>query len=90
MTKPKPNDVFNSLTGFDEIAVRRYFGAPPTAMAKAASEEYDVPMFLRSLSFVLARREGATDADAYKTTMDTTNADVMDAFEKDVPDAGEA
>ncbi|MFT4010867.1 MAG: hypothetical protein QM655_12595 [Nocardioidaceae bacterium] len=65
-------DVINSFTGFDEIAVARAFGQdisemPPMRMHRAAL-------------FVLARRSGAKDGEAYKTAMGMTAAGVSDYF----------
>lgn len=87
-TKPDPEQLFGSLTGFEEIAVRRMFGTSATALAKSAETEFDVPMFLRALSFVLAKRAGAGDADAFTEVMRRTTADVMTAFDTSGAGAG--
>ena len=54
------NAVFESLTGFDEIAIAQRFGRTVTDLASN-----DSSMFTRALLFVLKRRDGANDDDAW-------------------------
>ncbi len=80
-----PEEFFGTLTGFEEIAVRKAFCAAPTMMGSRAEKELDVPTFLRSLLFVEAKRAGANDLDAYSSVMDLTAADVMARFKETEP-----
>lgn len=52
-------EVFDSLTGFDEIAIAQHFGRTVSELAA-----HDQSMFGRALVFVLKRRDGANDDDA--------------------------
>lgn len=73
-------DMFLTLNGFDELAVAKAFAAD-------IAELRNSPMrFLRALAFVHQRRNGAKDADAYKTAMTLTVAEVGDYFADDEPD----
>lgn len=73
-------DVALSLNGYDEIAIAKYFGADYTELQTRPI------MFLRSLMFVIERRGGAKDADAYKTAMSATGRGVNDYFPEDPTD----
>lgn len=53
--------VFDSVTGFDEIAIAQHFGRTIMELA-----ENDATMFARALVFVVVRREGEPD-DAART-----------------------
>jgi hypothetical protein len=58
-------EVFDSLTGFDELAIAAQFGHTITDLA-----ENQVTMFGRALAFVVLRRDGKTDADAKSAAFD--------------------
>jgi len=83
MTTTSPmtaTDVALSLNGFDEIAIAKLFGCDYTELK-------DRPvMFLRSLMFVMERRAGAKDAEAYKSAMSATAREVNDYFPDETPD----
>lgn len=64
--KPHPGELFLSLTGFDEIAIARAFGAP---VAKIREDESTL---LRVLAFVLARRDGMKDTEAHEHALNLT------------------
>ncbi|HET6915737.1 MAG TPA: hypothetical protein VFH56_06560 [Acidimicrobiales bacterium] len=59
------SDLFESLTGFEEIAIAQRFGR--TVLDLASSDQ---TMFGRALVFAGTRREGATDDDAWQTAME--------------------
>jgi len=66
-----------SLNGYEEIAIRKLFGD--------AFENLSGMFAGRSLYFVHLRREGATDAEAYKASMTATVGELDDMFRS--PDA---
>jgi hypothetical protein len=76
-------ECFNSLTGFDEQAIKRAFGAPVTTLA-----EGDQMTFARSLIFVMLRREGRNDTDAKAGALEMTISEVTGFFADD--DEGDA
>ncbi|WP_300399882.1 hypothetical protein [Nocardioides sp.] len=82
--KPTPNDLFESMTGFDEIAVARSFGAEITTMREQPFT------FMRALLFVQARRDGMSDAKAREHALGLTVREVNDSFSEDVDDEGKA
>ncbi len=67
-------DVALSLNGFDELAIAKYFNADVTQM-----EDRPV-LFLRALIFVVERKAGAKDTDAYKTAMTFTQTEAAAYF----------
>jgi len=52
-------EVFDSLTGFDEIAITQQFGRTVADLA-----QNDATMFARTLIFVVNRRDGISDDEA--------------------------
>lgn len=92
-TEITANDMFESLTGFDEIAIASYFGDRVTVLAKRAqpdAEDLDPFTFLRALIFVDKRRNaGLNDPDAYKAVQGLSIAETQDYFaDKDEDEAG--
>ena len=76
--KPTIEEVTESLTGFDEIAIEKHFHID---WMKIAEEK---PTFLpRCLLFVLRRREGMNDPDAYNAVMGMSLKDTNDVFVDD-------
>lgn len=76
-------DMFQSLTGYDEIAVLKTFGEDISTLRHRPF------MFLRTLVFVdYRRRGGAKDQQAHKAAMDLTMAELEDYFAED-PDEDE-
>lgn len=71
-TKPTVEDVAETLTGFDEIAIERMFREKWTSLEGS--------MFFRGLAFVLKRRDGAGDEDAFKAVMNAALSEVKDHF----------
>lgn len=82
---PEPNrydsgDVANSLTGFDELAIKKAFGAELEQLMETGST------FLRALAFAVFRHEGQSDKDAYAAVMGMRLGDVNAMFEPDPAD----
>jgi hypothetical protein len=69
-------DLVNSLTGFDEVAITRAFGAPLDALTGSLT--------MRALAFVADKRAGAKDVDAYRAVMGCPVADIADRFAVDI------
>jgi hypothetical protein len=86
-TDKTAEEVMQSLTGFDEIAIAQRFGAKVLKIAKE-----DETSFLRSLVFIEKRREGLKDGDAWQAVMEMPLAEVQeyfpddDEFDPDEPD----
>jgi hypothetical protein len=53
-----------TLTGFDEIAIKQRYGAPWDSL--------DGMFAARALMFVQMRRDGSTDGQAYRASMEAT------------------
>ena len=68
-------EIFDSLTGFDEIAIAQHFGRTVGEMA-----EKDQSMFGRSLIFVVKRREGVNDDDARNAALGLTMKEYVAYF----------
>lgn len=66
-------EVAESLTGFDEIAVTKHFGVD----VYMDSETKPV-LIQRALVFILKRRDGLTDTDAYQAAMSMPLSEVSD------------
>ena len=81
--KPTVNEVIDSLTGYEELAIEKAFG----------DEFYDLSLVkrMRALAFVLEKRGGKNDADAKKAIMTMSQARVTEAFsdEDDEGDEGD-
>jgi len=75
------DEVSKSINGFDQIAVRQMFRERLDQLAG------DAAMFMRALLFVVERRGGANDADAFRAVMSLGLSDVYDRFaDKEGPD----
>lgn len=69
-----------SLTGFDEIAIKKLFGS--------SFEKLEGMFAGRSLWFIKLRREGVSDKDAFKAAMDVTIGELEDVFDSTVDAEG--
>lgn len=72
------SDVLNSCTGFEELAVEQRFGADPYTLLGT-----NVVKCMRAAAFVVHKRTGKNDRDAYKAAMDLTSKDLDDFFPDD-------
>jgi hypothetical protein len=79
-------ELSDSITGFDEIAIKKAFGTPFAMMG--APETGDPFQFLRSLVFVQRRREGDNDITAYHAAQGLTSAAVNAFFAEDSAESG--
>lgn len=71
-------EFFESLTGFDEIAIKKAFGSPVTKLCEVDSME-----FARSLVFVAKTREGLSAVDAKQASLSMTIGEVTGFFTDD-------
>lgn len=87
MTKKiTPTEATESLTGFDEIAIKQRFGTPVGLLG-----QQDPTQYMRALAFVIYRRDGKPDAEAYQMAQDARIGDLNDMFaspkKKDDPES---
>ncbi|KAA1424310.1 hypothetical protein [Nocardioides antri] len=69
------DEVIETLTGFEEIAIEKQFGNNWQDLAGDAQT-----MFLRALVFVLLRRDGKNDLEAKQEVMEMTLRECKDRF----------
>jgi hypothetical protein len=75
-------EVFDSLTGFDEMAITQHFGKTINDLAG------DPTMFGRALAFVVERRGGASDDEARTTVLGMALKDVTGYFAEETDASG--
>lgn len=75
-------EIARSLTGFDEIAIEQSFGKPLDSLSDT--------MAGRALSFVMSRREGSNDKEAYGACMRATLGEITDAIASPEPEGNES
>lgn len=63
-TNVTPDEMFESLNGFDELAIERHFGNTALGLT-----ERHPTMFLRALIFVHKNREGLSPTEAHNAAM---------------------
>jgi hypothetical protein len=66
--------VYDSANGFDDIAVKKAFGA------SLLSLKDDAMTFGRALAFIVAKRDGLNDMQAKQTVLGLSNAALSDYF----------
>ena len=82
-TTQTAEEVFDSLTGFDEIAISQHFGRTVSDLGSQ-----DQSMFGRALVFVVKRREGANDDDARNAALGLTLTDLVGFFAEASEESG--
>lgn len=75
-------EVFDSLTGFDEMEITQHFGRTVADLTEDGS------MWARSMVFILKRREGVVDDDARTAALNMTLKDVRTYFAEESEDSG--
>lgn len=75
-------EVFDSLTGHDEMAITQHFGRTVGDLTDDSS------MWGRALVFVAKRREGANDDDARAAALDMRLKDVTTYFAEESEESG--
>lgn len=81
-TDQTASEVFDSLTGFDEMSITQHFGRPISELVDDSS------MFGRALVFVLKRRDGANDDDARNAALEMTLKAVSGYFAEESQESG--
>jgi hypothetical protein len=82
-------ELADSVTGFDEIAIKKAFGANFASLSpNEKGEGGDVFQFLRTLVFVHRRREADNDITAYNTAQGLTTSEVNAYFAAESPESG--
>jgi hypothetical protein len=82
-------ELADSLTGFDEIAIKKAFGVPFATLAPdEKGKGGDVFQFLRSLVYVHCRRDGENDVTAYNTAQGMTTSEVNSYFADESAESG--
>lgn len=71
-------EVVESLTGFDEIAIEQAFGAGIVTLLDTKAT-----MATRALVFIQRKRDGMKDPEARKAAMEMRLGDVQDLFRDD-------
>lgn len=69
------DEVIDSLTGFDEEAIEKQFGAPWQTLAAGRSTA-----FLRAMIFATRRQAGVADLDARQQVMEMTLRECQNLF----------
>jgi hypothetical protein len=83
------DDFFETLNGFDEIAIKKAFGVPVAELSPdAKGQGGDVFQFLRALIFVHRRREGENDITAYNAAQNLRTAELNDYFADESAESG--
>jgi hypothetical protein len=82
-------ELADSLTGFDEIAIRKAFGATFASLSpNEKGEGGDVFQFLRALVFVHRKREGDNDITAFNAAQGLTTGEVNSYFAEESAESG--
>jgi hypothetical protein len=80
--KIDPQEIVDSVNGFDEVAIIRAFGQPLDTLTGTLT--------LRALVFLVERRGGMKDIDAYQSVMAPRSDVIADRFAVEVDDSGKA
>jgi hypothetical protein len=86
------DEMFNSLNGFDELAIAKHFNAPleqlvPTEDKVTGKKSGSPFLFQRALAFIDLRRHDVADRDAFKQAMELSIEDANGYFADPVPEA---
>ena len=78
-----PQEMFDDLGGFEEIAIANRFGTSVNVLASTSPTQ-----FIRALIFANLRRDGDSDGDAYKTAQGMKLGEVKTYFREDEAEPG--
>ncbi|MCA1984793.1 hypothetical protein [Nocardioides nematodiphilus] len=79
-TELTADEFFNSLNGFDEIAIKKFFGVPINGLSGTKEKEGDPMQFLRALVFVNERRSGMNDHQAFEAAQTYSIQDINENY----------
>jgi hypothetical protein len=88
VAKATAAEVFESLTGYDELAITRLFGANPQDVDEDGNSDLSGTMLARALIFVVEGREGKPEAEAFDAAMKMTTPDVIAYFAPEDEESG--
>lgn len=74
--KPTPGEVMDTLTGYDEIAIEKAFGADIETLINAGKGL----TYLRALVFAQELHDGAKHEEAKRTALSLPSKDLADRF----------
>lgn len=77
------SEVFESMTGYEEVAIMQTFGANPQEVDEFGNTALVGTLLGRSMVFILQRRDGKSDMDAYDAAMSLSTPALLDYFAKD-------
>lgn len=83
--RPTADDILESITGFEEVAVEKAFGADPIELAQGNK----FMKFTRALVFVVKKREGLNDVQARQAAMEMPLSVLQDFFAEATDDVEE-
>lgn len=75
-----PEEIFKSLTGWEEIGVEEHFRHAASALAEKAEDGHDPVPLMRALLVVLCKRDGHSWPEAFRYVMGRTIAEVVGCF----------
>lgn len=73
-------EAFESLTGYEEVAISKTFGANPHDYDEHGNSRLVGTLLGRALVFALARRDGKSDAEAEAEAMGLTSPELLAYF----------
>lgn len=88
-TDKTADELFGTLTGFDELAIAKHFHTPVQSLIPDPDDRRGGPspwVYFRALVFIDLRRGGTKDADAYKQAMELSVRDAQEYFADPTPD----
>lgn len=80
IAKVTASEVFESLTGFDEVAIAKTFGVNPNDYDSDGNSKLVGTLLGRALVFVHECREGKNEHDAYTQSMSLSQKELIDYF----------
>lgn len=82
MNKPTAEEVFESMTGHEELYIKKRFGREAEDLAETSPIR-----MMRSLAFILEVRAGKDHKDAYDFVMNAKQKDITELFAEEDPAA---
>lgn len=74
-------EAFNNLTGYDEIAIAKWFGESPLALSEIKSSG-----LVRSLVFIEYKRAGMSDKEAHAAALALSMGEITTYYAEDEAD----
>ncbi len=89
--RPLASEVYESLNGYEELAIVKMFGFPVSDYApdEDTGDKGNMMAMARALAFVCEKRKGLADQAAFKAAMTMTTRQVTDYFGTEVEEFDE-